>query len=144
MADERWEGDETGSGISDGEAFAAPLRALLEEMSRPDWNTEDPEAHLLPHLQRRLASGDRLALTRFLVDDDVLELVLETRANGHSDLRELVYPLIAAIAEPTTVIVERRDPGEHVFEVTLAVAPGQGDFPKGHGHLVRFRIAGEA
>src|SRR4030095_16287024 len=42
-----------GAGVSDGEAFAPPLRTLLDEMARPDWNTEQPEAHLLPHLERR-------------------------------------------------------------------------------------------
>ena len=49
---ERWDGDRTGAGVSDGEAFARPIRGLLDEMARPDWNTEQPEAHLLPHLER--------------------------------------------------------------------------------------------
>src|SRR4029453_18042119 len=37
---ERWDGDRIGGGVSDGEAFAPPLRTLLDEMARPDWNTE--------------------------------------------------------------------------------------------------------
>jgi hypothetical protein len=59
-------------------------------------------------------------------------------------LRQKTYPLIATIAEPTTVIVEHELPGGHRFDVTLAIVPRQNDrFPKGHGHLVRFRVAVE-
>ena len=83
MANERWDGDETGSGVSDGGVFAPPIRTLLDEMARPDWNTEQPEAHLLPHLERWCA----------------------------------------------------RD------EAPLSLAPDQTTFPKGHGHLVRLRVA---
>ena len=141
MSNERWDGDEAGHGISDGVGFASPLRALLEEMTRSDWNTEQPEAHLLPHLKRWIERpGSPWTLRSAGPADDVLELELDhTDARG-TDLREDIYPLIATIAEPTTVIVERDEPAAHVVEVVLATIPGQAPFPRGHGHLVRLRI----
>jgi hypothetical protein len=141
---ERWEGDERGAGVSDGEAFAPPLRALLNEMARPDWNTEQPEAHLLPHLERWLRAEDApLTLVDVRDEDGILELDLDARGAHRWDVRTLVYALVATIAEPTTVIVERDEDHVAVVEVTLAVAPWQSrPFPKGHGHLVRLRVLG--
>lgn len=60
-----------------------------------------------------------------------------TREEVHGD----VYALISTIAEPTTVVVERREGGFELYDVTLAVAPDQTVFAKGHGHLVRLRVA---
>ena len=52
----RWDGDERGRGVADGGAFAAGAEELLEAMGTPDWVAEEPEAHLLPHLRRSVAS----------------------------------------------------------------------------------------
>jgi hypothetical protein len=38
-------------------------------------------------------------------------------------------------------VVERREGGFELYDVTLAVAPDQTTSPKGHGHLVRLRVA---
>jgi hypothetical protein len=141
VTNERWDGDETGSGVSDGAAFAPPLRGLLEEMGRPDWNAEDPEAHLLPHLERWLEDhGSELTLEAVRDDDGVLVLDLDGLSRDRHEMRGSVYRLIATIAEPTTTIVEREEPDARVFEVVLALQPWQGSFPKGHGHLVRFSV----
>ena len=139
---ERWDGDRTGAGVSDGEAFAPPIRGLLEEMARRDWNTEQPEAHLLPHLERWCARGDsRFALRSAALDGTVFVVDLEPKgAVPAHDARPDVYTLIAAIAEPTTVVVESQLDDVDTFDVTLAVVPGQSTFPKGHGHLVRLRV----
>ena len=67
---ERWDGDRTGAGVSDGEAFAPPIRTLLEEMARPDWNTEQPEAHLLPHLERWCAREGSPFVLRSATEED--------------------------------------------------------------------------
>ena len=144
MTDERWDGDETGAGISSGEAFMPPLRGLLEEMARSDWTTEQPEAHLLPHLERWLgANASDLTLAEVRDEDGVLVIELGDHRRGGHDLREAVYRLISTVAEPTTTIVEREEPDARVFEIVLALQPWQGAFPKGHGHLVRLRVAGD-
>jgi hypothetical protein len=139
---ERWDGDRTGAGVSDGEAFAPPLRGLLEEMVRPDWNTAQPEAHLLPHLQRWCGRDHSpFALRSAAVDGGVFVVDLEPAETVPArDARPDVYALIATIAEPTTVVVETHIDGVDTFDVTLAVVPGQSTFPKGHGHLVRLRV----
>ena len=140
MTDERWEGDTTGAGISDGEAFAPPIRALLEEMARDDWNTEQPMAHLWPHIRRHATGDPELLVDQASMDGDVFVIDLSARDADRAEIHRRVYPLIETIAEPTTVIVEREESDAFIFDVTLALTPGQGPFPKGHGHLVRFRI----
>ena len=141
MTDERWDGDTTGVGVSDGLAFAPALRALLDEMARPDWNTEEPRAHLLPHLERWLAREDSpWTLGSVEVEDNILVLRLEHGSASQGELRQDVYALLATVAEPTTAIVEREEGEEHVVDVTLGLVPGQSAFPKGHGHLLRLRI----
>lgn len=139
---ERWDGDGTGAGVSDGEAFAPPLRTLLDEMARPDWNTEQPDAHLLPHLERWCARDRSPFELRAAAVEDALFVVELVTAEGATDdrVREQVYALISTIAEPTTVVVETREGDVDVFNVTLALTPGQSTFPKGHGHLVRLRV----
>jgi len=143
VVNERWDGDETGSGVSDGRAFAPPIRALVDEMARPDWNTEQPEAHLLPHLERWCArDGSTLTLRSSASEGPVFVVDLEPAADRTpNDVRADVYALISTIAEPTTVVVERREEGLELYDVTLALTPEQTAFPKGHGHLVRFRVA---
>ena len=139
---ERWDGDETGSGVSDGGAFVPPIRTLLDEMARPDWNTEQPEAHLLPHLERWCArEGAPLTLRSSEAEGPVFVVDLQAAADrSPNDVRADVYALISTIAEPTTVVVERREQGLELYDVTLAQTPEQTVFPKGHGHLVRFRL----
>jgi hypothetical protein len=139
---ERWDGDRTGAGVSDGEAFAPPLRTLLDEMARPDWNTEQPEAHLLPHLERWCARERSQLALRAAVEEDTLFVVDLDTALGttNEQARELVYALISTIAEPTTVVVETREDAVDIFDVTLAITPRQSTYPKGHGHLVRLRV----
>jgi hypothetical protein len=140
---ERWDGDRTGAGVSDGETFAPPLRTLLDEMARPDWNTEQPEAHLLPHLERWCARDDTpLSLRSSGSEGTVFVVDLEpTPDRNRHDVHADVYALISTIAEPTTVVVERREVGFGLYDVTLAAVPEQTPFPKGHGHLVRLRVS---
>jgi hypothetical protein len=139
---ERWDGDRTGAGVSDGEAFAPPIRTLLEEMARPDWNTEQPEAHLLPHLERWCASEGSPFVLRSATEEDTLFVVDLEPADGVSreDAHQQVYALISTIAEPMTVVVETREDQVDLFDVTLPLTPRQSTFPKGHGHLVRLRV----
>ena len=142
MANERWDGDEAGSGVSDGRALAPPIRALLDEIERPDWNTEQPEAHLLPHLERWCAREDAPLILRSSGSEGTVFVVDLAPAPGRSsnDVHGDVYALISTIAEPTTVVVERRDGAFELYDVTLAVAPDQTTFRKRHGHLLRLRV----
>lgn len=139
---ERWDGDRTGAGVSDGEAFAPPIRTLLEEMARPDWNTEQPDAHLLPHLESWCARQESPFVLRPAAVEDTLFVVDLEPTDGVSreDAHEQVDALVSTIAEPATVIVETREDEVDVFDVTLALTPRPSSFPEGHGHLVRLRV----
>jgi hypothetical protein len=108
VTNERWDGDKRGAGISSGAAFMLPLRGLLEEMAREDWNTEQPEAHLLPHLEGTVGET-ALTLTTTRLEDDVFVVELERARGSLGELRNDVYRFIASVAEPTTTVVGRRD-----------------------------------
>jgi hypothetical protein len=138
----RWEGDETGNGVADGSAFAPDIRRLLEEMAIEGWVTEAPEAHLLPHLRRWCESVDcPFAIESAELDGSVFVVTLRHRgAASNPELRPDVFGLLATIAEPTTVIVQRDADGAVEYDVTLGTLLGQSPFEKGHGHLVRFRL----
>jgi hypothetical protein len=138
----RWEGDETGHGVADGSAFAPDVRRLLDEMAAPDWVTEAPDAHLLPHLRRWCDSpGSPFTIESAELDGSVFVVTLR-RADAASlaDLHRDVFALVATIAEPTTVVVQRETEGVVEYDVTIGVVLGQSPFEKGHGHLVRFRM----
>jgi hypothetical protein len=138
----RWEDDETGHGVADGSAFAPAVRLLLDEMALEDWVTEAPEAHLLPHLRRWCEStGLTFTIESAELDDSVFVVTIRHPAvASNPELRPDVFSLIATIAEPTTVIVERDADGAVEYDVTLGTLVGQSPFERGHGHLVRFRL----
>ena len=52
MVDLRWDGDERGEGVADATAFAAGAVELVDAMRLPRWVAEEPEMHLLPHIER--------------------------------------------------------------------------------------------
>ena len=102
-------------------------------MARPDWNTEQPEAHLLPHLERWCArEGSPFELLAAAEEDTLFVVDLDTtQGTTNEHVRELVYALISTIAEPTTVVVETREGEVDIFDVTLALTPRQIDVLEG-------------
>lgn len=52
MASHRWDGDERGDGVADATEFLDGAAELIAAMRRPNWVAEEPELHLLPHLER--------------------------------------------------------------------------------------------
>lgn len=56
MAEHRWDGDERGDGIADARDFVEGAAELLAAMQRPNWVAEQPELHLLLHLERACES----------------------------------------------------------------------------------------
>ena len=135
MVDRRWDNDERGAGVRDGTAFAAPVERLLETLARTGWITEDPHAHLLPHLEAAAAAGG-WKLTRWADVDGVLDVELDVGGErAHKTRLEAAYALIGSIAEASTHVREV-EPG--VYEVLTGMLPGDGVFAT-HGHVVRIR-----
>jgi hypothetical protein len=140
----RWDGDETGHGMADGSAFAPDVRRLLDEMALPDWVTEAPEAHLLPHLRAATEAPDSpFAIESAELDGSVFVVRLR-RATGASlgEIRRDLFALIGEVCEPATVVVQRETVDSVEFDVTTGMVRGQTPFEKGHGHLIRFVVRG--
>ena len=119
--------------------MAASGTARSGSGDRPDWNAEQPEAHLLPHLERWCGREDSpFALRSAALHGTVFVVDLEPKeaAPAH-DARPDVYALIATIAEPTTVVVESQLDDVDTFDVALAVVPGQSTFPNHEGFWAR-------
>jgi hypothetical protein len=133
MKDRRWDIDERGHGVTDASALAPGVHELAEAMSIEDWVTEEPEAHLLPHIVR--ACGDTsVSVLDFRLDGAVLHVRLgspESRSEAHAD----VFRLIGSFAEAATSVRQRG----LVYEVVTGVLDSDSRF-KTHGHLVRLEL----
>ncbi len=138
----RWETDARGHGIASGEAFAGNLRDLAALMADPGWVAEDPDAHLLPHLQAACAvPGFDLRLDHAWSEGEIFVVELTSMAPDASigHLRRAAVTIVAAIAEGSTHVRQRRAGEVLEFEIATGTAPSEGSFAP-HGHLVRLRI----
>lgn len=135
----RWDGDERGHGVGSGESHAPHARRLLSALERPDWVAEEPELHLLPHLERA-ALGLGFGLNGAAADGAVYELRLTWLGDhGRGPLRRAAHALIGSIAEESTHVVEWVDGDAAVFDVATGKVSEDGHFAP-HGHLLRLRI----
>jgi hypothetical protein len=98
---------------------------------------EDPDLHLVPHLEADTASGLRV-LACASHRDGVLEVLAEHQpGDSRGELRRRAWMLLASIAEPTALVRERDAAGAAaVFEMITGVPDGAGPFAT-HGHTVR-------
>jgi hypothetical protein len=137
----RWDIDERGHGITDARWLAPDAEALLAAITAPDWIAEDPDAHLLPHLERAVAeptSPWQLARWR----DEAGVLVLELRWQGDTarGLRADAFALLGEIAEAATLVRERPTmDGMTTFDLVTGMLDGDGAFAT-HGHTVRLIV----
>ena len=146
LADERptlrWEGDEHGRGIGDGRALAPNVQRLLDALTEPHWLAEEPEAHLLPHLEHgarpwQLVDAD-------VVDGGVYQVTL-TREGGPARLggvRPEAFAIIGRLAEKTTCITERLVGDTVEYEVATGILEGDTHWLP-HGHLLRLVLTGD-
>lgn len=143
----RWDIDERGEGVADAAAAAGRIDELRAHAERPGWVTEEPEAHLRPHLDRAINAGGSPWLGaghsidpdgRFVVDL-VHAPVAENRARAA--VQADVLHLVGLIAESATFIEieERLRDGRLVVDVVTGVLDDQSPF-KAHGHTIRFRV----
>ena len=138
----RWDNDERGRGIASGEAFAGHLAELSHLMADPGWVTEQPEAHLLPHLEAACDEpGSLLHLDNAWSDDEifVVELTATQPEASIGELGRAAVALAASIAEDSTHIQQRRDGDVLEFDIATGTIPSEARFAP-HGHLVRLRI----
>ena len=140
----RWEGDERGAGVGDGEIFRSGVDALSRTMAEPRWVAEDPDVHLLPHIRRACQASGRLRVVDTRVEGPLYAVTLEwtARDGRRRGLREDVFTLIGAFAELSTHVQERPVDLAVEFDVTTGMLAGETGFAS-HGHVVRLRVVGE-
>jgi hypothetical protein len=141
MARKRWDLDDRGRGVASGAAFTPQLDELTRLMEDPGWVAEEPEAHLLPHLVAACDEpGSLLRLERARSVEEILVVELTAREPDRSvgALRRAAIALVAAVAEESTHIRQRRNGDALEFDVATGSSSESAFAP--HGHLLRLRI----
>jgi len=148
MSGRRWDGDERGEGIADARPFAPGVEELLGATRRPGWVAEQPEVHLLPHLERACESLPlQLLDARASVDGSFdVDLRWTGEAQRFGDVRVAVFALVGSFAEPSTYVGQLRSESKEegdslVFEIVTGFLEGQSSFTP-HGHTVRVCVTG--
>ena len=136
----RWDDDERCRGIADARWLAPGARELLDAMEQADWVAEQPEAHLLPHIERRCGEpGSAFAIETAAVADGVLEVTLRWSGGTQRELTEAVWALIGTFAETASYVRGPADGAEPVWELATGMLATDTAFAP-HGHTVLLRI----
>jgi len=147
MAGDRWDGDERGDGVADAAQFVDGAAELIAAMRRPNWVAEQPEIHLLPHLERACESLPLRILDARTAEDGSYDVRLGWIGDepGVGAMRAAIFGLLAGIAEPASYVRQRRTEtmegsGETLsFDVVTGIVD---DTPfKPHGHTLRLVVA---
>jgi hypothetical protein len=147
----RWDDDDRGEGIADAAQLVSGASELVAAFGQPTWVAEQPEIHLLPHVEAWCQRDRRLALTRAHTDSTRAYLLdFEWRGPTRSvgSARAAVFSLIGSFAESATYVRQRRVASEGdglatrlQFEVgTGELAPDARFDP--HGHVVVINVDG--
>ena len=137
----RWEGDERGRGVADARRLAAGARELVTAMEAEAWVAEQPEAHLLPHLERAAAESPFELLGSRTEDNGTFAVDVRWRGNGSiGAVRQALFALVGSFAESATYVRQRREGEAVAFEVATGMLEDRNVRP--HGHTVRFDVRG--
>jgi hypothetical protein len=137
MAQHRWDGDERGDGVADASHLAGGAAELIEAMRRPNWVAEEPELHLLPHLEAACEPLPLEILDTRVSDDGCYEVRLRWTGEepGAGAVRAAIFSLLGGIAEPASYVRQR---GALAFEVATGIVD---ETPfKPHGHTLRLSV----
>jgi hypothetical protein len=135
----RWDTDDRFTGEADATSFAPAIDELAALARRPGWVTEDPENHLVPHLQDAGVPG--LRVLGYQPDGDgVLHVTAGYDAGGsRGQIRRHAWALIATVAELATSVRERDDGDTIVFDIVTGIPENAGRFAT-HGHTIRLTL----
>ena len=147
----RWDGDDRGQGIGDGARLVSGASELVAAFKEPAWVAEQPELHLLPHIEAWCERDGRLALTGARTNDVhayVLDLEWRDAPGSVGAARAAVFSLIGSFAETATYIRQRRvavDGGRSAMKLQFEVGTGElapeASFEP-HGHVVLINVDG--
>jgi hypothetical protein len=135
----RWDTDDRFVGVADASGFAQGIDDLAELARRPGWVAEEPEMHLVPHLQGANVAG--LEVVECLTRQDGVLVVCATYIpeTGRQDRRQRAWALLGSTAELTASVREYVDAEAVVFEMVTGIPDGQGPFAS-HGHSVTLTL----
>ena len=138
----RWDADERGEGVADAARFAEDADELIAAMRRANWVAEQPELHLLPHLEQACESLPLRILDARTSDDGSYDVQLRWTGveAGVGAVRAAVFALLGGIAEPASYVRQRRseDDATLTFEVVTGIVD-EGPFTP-HGHTLRLSV----
>jgi hypothetical protein len=136
----RWDIDERGRGVADARRLVPEAETLLGFMAEAEWVTEEPDAHLLPHVRRVAAELPLDGLSAGIDDDGVLVVSLRwTDSWDQSSATAAAFALLGSFAEEMTYLRKDEEPGRVALETVTGVV-SEGVFAP-HGHTVRITIA---
>jgi hypothetical protein len=143
----RWDSDEVGYGIADGGWLAPDVARLQTALSAPAWIAEQPELHLLPHIEH--ACGQPNAPWR-LVDAQMdtaavyhVRLAWLRQGENLRRLREDVFALIGMVAESVTYVHQHITDSTVSYDLCTGMLDDDSPFAP-HGRLMRLTITGPA
>jgi hypothetical protein len=134
----RWDTDVRGAGVAGGGVAVSALDELRTALLAPDWVAEEPEIHLLPHLERA-ATGLGYGITSDLVGPGHLRVRIDGAPQTAGERRHLAYLLIAAIAESNTAVEERIGPDATDYLIATGLVRDDQPFAP-HGHLLTITL----
>jgi hypothetical protein len=141
MANRRWDEDERGEGVADASQFADGAAELIAAMRQPNWVAEQPEVHLLPHLERACESLPFRVLDARTADDGAYDVRLGWTGDedGVGAIRASMFALLGSIAEPSSYIRQRNGSDALLaFDVVTGIVD---EMPfKPHGHTLRLYV----
>lgn len=123
----------------------AGARELVAAFEARNWVAENPELHLMPHVEAWLQADGRLELTRAYSDDRgafIVDLNWLGGPAGPGEVRAAVYALIGQFAESATYVRQRRDADDRpVPKLRFEVGTGELDRAfASHGHTVLINV----
>ena len=140
MTARRWDDDERGEGVADARSRVPAIEELAGLARTDRWVAEEPEEHLLPGIQ------DRVAITGLTLDDVTVEqdgtmrIRLSSAARlSRREIRQSVWSILGGAVEMTTHVRESNHNGSVHFDVVTGTTP-DGSFAT-HGHTLRIEVA---
>src|SRR5215475_6491328 len=127
----RWDGDDRGQGIGDAAQLVSGASELIAAFRQPAWVAEQPESHLLPHIEAWCRRDRRLALTGAYADGTqayVLDFEWRGAAVGVGAARAAVFSLVGSFAESATYLRQRwaaSDRGYAAMKLHFEVGTGE-------------------
>lgn len=142
MDGRRWDVDERGRGVASGRSLSPNVEELAAAMRTEGWVAEEPDVHLVPHLESACSEPDSpWTMISWAVEDGVLVVDLTWNgAWGSWDLmRAEVYSVLGRISEHSSHIRQRTFEDRVDYEMATGTLGGETPFVP-HGHLVRLRV----